>query len=50
MTYYVLYFIHLANPESLPRWHTPHPNEHWMTQVARNVTMADVRSIPQVNT
>ena len=42
VTYYVLFFIHLAT-----RWvHiagvTPYPDEHWMTQIARNVTMADV--------
>jgi hypothetical protein len=34
VTYYVLFFIHLAGV-------TPHPDQHWMRQIARNVTMAD---------
>ena len=42
VTYYVLFFIHLATRCVHIAGITPHPNEPWMTQVARNVTMADV--------
>ena len=42
MTYYVLFFMHLASRRVHVAGITPHPNEQWMTQVARNVTMADV--------
>ena len=42
VTYYVLFFIHLATRRVHVAGITPHPNEQWMTQVARNVTMADV--------
>ena len=42
VTYYVLFFIHLATRRVYIAGITPHPNEQWMTQVARNVTMADV--------
>ncbi len=35
VTYYVLFFIHVAGL-------TRNPNDIWMTQMARNVTMADV--------
>ncbi len=42
VTYYVLFFIHLATRRVYIAGITPHPNEPWMTQVARNVTMADV--------
>ena len=41
VTYYVLFFIHLATRVHIAGI-TPHPNEPWMIQVARNVTMADV--------
>lgn len=42
VTYYVLFFIHLATRRVCIAGITPNPNEQWMTQVARNVTMADV--------
>ena len=42
VTYYVLFFIHLATRRVHVAGITPHPNEQWMTPVARNVTMADV--------
>jgi len=42
VTYYVLFFIHLATRRVYIAGITPNPNEQWMTQVARNVTMADV--------
>ena len=42
VTYYVVFFIHLATRRVHVAGITPHPNEQWMTQVARNVTMADV--------
>ena len=42
VTYYVLFFIHLATRRVHIAGITPHPNEPWMIQVARNVTMADV--------
>jgi len=39
VTYYVLFFIHLGSREIHVAGVTPHPNEAWMVQVARNVTM-----------
>ena len=42
VTYYVLFFMHLATRRVHVAGITPYPNEQWMTQVARNVTMADV--------
>jgi putative transposase len=41
VTYYVLFFIHLASRKVHMAGVTPHPDEHWMTQIARNVTMAE---------
>src|SRR2546426_9578063 len=39
VTYYVLFFIHLGSRKVYVAGVTPHPNEAWMVQVARNVTM-----------
>jgi transposase InsO family protein len=41
VTYYVLFFLHLASRKVHVAGMTPHPDERWMVQVARNVTMAD---------
>jgi transposase InsO family protein len=39
VTYYVLFFIHLESRRVEVAGITPHPNERWMKQIARNVTM-----------
>ena len=36
---YVLFFIHLERRKVEIAGITPHPNERWMNQIARNVTM-----------
>jgi transposase InsO family protein len=41
VTYYVLFFIHLASRKVYIAGITPYPDQHWMMQIARNVTMAD---------
>lgn len=41
VTYYVLFFIHLASRKVHVAGVTPHPDGRWMVQVARNVTMAE---------
>jgi putative transposase len=41
VTYYVLFFIHLASRKVHVAGMTPHPDERWMVQVARHVTMVD---------
>ena len=41
VTYYVLFFIHLSSRKVHVAGVTPHPNEAWMVQVARNVTMEE---------
>ena len=39
ITYYVLFFIHLESRRVEVAGIKPHPNEAWMKQIARNVTM-----------
>jgi putative transposase len=39
VTYYVLFFIHLESRRVAIAGLTVHPNEAWMKQIARNVTM-----------
>jgi transposase InsO family protein len=39
VTYYVLFFIHLGRRKVSVAGVTPHPNEQWMRQIARHVTM-----------
>ena len=41
VTYYVLFFIHLESRKVHMAGVTPHPNEQWMMQMARNVTMEE---------
>src|SRR5438445_10601104 len=41
VTYYVLFFIRLSTREVHVAGVTTHPNQAWMMQVARNVTMED---------
>ena len=39
VAYYVLFFIHLESRRVEIAGVTPHPNEVWMKQIARNITM-----------
>jgi transposase InsO family protein len=39
VTYYVLFFIHVASRKAYIAGSTPNPNETWMKQIARNLTM-----------
>ena len=41
VTYYVLFFIHLSSRKIHVAGVTPHPNEAWMIQMARHVTMEE---------
>ena len=41
VTYYVLFFIHPSSRKVHVAGITPHPNEAWMRQIARNVTMEE---------
>jgi putative transposase len=41
VTYYVLFFLHLGSRRVHIAGVTPHPDGRWMTQIARNVTMAN---------
>jgi hypothetical protein len=44
VTYYVLFFIHLESRRVDIAGITVHPDEPWMKQMARNVTMRDPAS------
>jgi putative transposase len=39
VTYYILFFIHLASRKVHVAGVTPHPDAAWMVQMARNITM-----------
>jgi putative transposase len=41
VTHYILFFIDIASRSVLVAGITPHPDDSWMTQIARNVTDAD---------
>jgi transposase len=41
ITYYILFFIQIGSRKVHIAGMTPHPDENWMKQIARNVTMAD---------
>jgi transposase InsO family protein len=41
VTYDVLFFLHLGSRKVHIAGVTPHPNEQWMMQVARNITMEE---------
>lgn len=41
VTYYILFFIRIGTREVSIAGVTAHPNQPWMTQIARNVTMVD---------
>ena len=41
ITYYILFFIHIGSRKVHIAGVTPHPNEVWMKQIGRNITMAD---------
>ena len=41
VTHYVLFFIHIASRTVKIAGITAHPDNHWMTQIARNLTDVD---------
>jgi transposase InsO family protein len=41
VTYYVIFFIHVASRKVHVAGMTPYPDQRWMVQMARNVTMTD---------
>ena len=41
ITYYVLFFIHIGSRKVHIAGVTPHPNEVWIKQIARNITITD---------
>jgi putative transposase len=45
VTYYVLFFIHLESRKVDIAGITVHPDERWMQQIARNVTMEGVGAL-----
>jgi len=49
ITYYILFFIHLESRKIYVAGATPHPDEQWMKQIARNITMEDWGFLKKVN-
>lgn len=49
ITYYVLFFIHIGSRKVYIAGITPNPNEQWMKQIARNITMADWGFLNEMN-
>ncbi|MFA6714803.1 MAG: integrase core domain-containing protein [Victivallaceae bacterium] len=41
ITYYVLFFVHIATRKIVIGGMTPHPNGEWMAQIARNISGFD---------
>ena len=41
VTYYILFFIHLESRKVYVAGVTPHPDEHWMIQIAHDMTMTE---------
>jgi hypothetical protein len=41
VTYYVLFFVHVETRQVHIAGVTTHPNEMWMQQMARNLTMGE---------
>jgi transposase InsO family protein len=41
VTYYILFFIQLSSRKVHVAGVTPYPDQHWIAQIVRNVTMAD---------
>lgn len=42
VTYYVLFFIHMGSRKVHIAGITPHPDQTWMKQIARNITMTNI--------
>ncbi|MDY6894971.1 MAG: helix-turn-helix domain-containing protein [Thermotogota bacterium] len=49
ITYYVLFFIHVGSRRVHIAGITPNPDEQWMKQIARNITMADLGFLNEMN-
>jgi len=47
MTYYVLFFLHIESRKICVAGITRHPDQEWMEQMARNVTMEDTGFLVQ---
>jgi len=49
VTYYVLFFIHLGTRKVHIAGITPNPDQHWMAQIARNITDIDEGMLLRIN-